>query len=33
VTTSEVHDQRQGINVAPGERDLVQSNTINIYRV
>ncbi len=33
VTTSEVHDQRQGINVAPGERDLVQANTINIYRV
>jgi glycogen operon protein len=32
VTTSGLHDQRQGINVAPGERDLVQANTINIYR-
>ena len=32
VTTSELHDRRQGARVASGERDLVQANTINIYR-
>jgi glycogen operon protein len=32
LTTSELHDSRQGVRVAAGERDMVQSNTINIYR-
>ena len=29
---AELHDRRQGGRVASGERDLVQANTINIYR-
>jgi glycogen operon protein len=32
LTTSELHDRRQGDRVAAGERDVVQSNTISIYR-
>jgi glycogen operon protein len=32
LTTSELHDRRQGVRVAAGERDVVQSNTISIYR-
>jgi glycogen operon protein len=32
LTTSELHDRRQGIRVSSGERDVVQANTINIYR-
>lgn len=32
LTTSDLHDRRQGFRVASGERDLVQANTINIYR-
>ena len=32
LTTSDLHDQRQGFEVASGERDVVQANTINIYR-
>lgn len=32
LTTSDLHDSRQGIQVVPGERDIVQANTINIYR-
>ncbi|MEZ2391958.1 glycogen debranching protein GlgX [bacterium RCC_150] len=32
LTTSELNDRRQGALVAAGERDLVQGNTINIYR-
>ncbi|MBT2520715.1 glycogen debranching protein GlgX [Arthrobacter sp. ISL-28] len=32
LTTSDLHDSRQGVQVAPGERDIVQANTINIYR-
>jgi glycogen operon protein len=32
LTTSDLHDRRQGAVVASGERDLVQANTINIYR-
>ena len=27
-----LHDRRQGVRVAAGERDVVQSNTISIYR-
>jgi glycogen operon protein len=32
LTTSELHDRRQGVRVAAGERDVAQSNTISIYR-
>jgi glycogen operon protein len=32
LTTSELHDRRQGVRVASGERDVVQANSINIYR-
>ncbi|WP_426998259.1 glycogen debranching protein GlgX [Pseudarthrobacter sp. N5] len=32
LTTSDLHDRRQGGQVASGERDLVQASTINIYR-
>jgi glycogen debranching enzyme len=32
LTTSELHDRRQGVRVAAGERDVVQSHTISIYR-
>ena len=32
LTTSELHDRRQGSRVASGERDSVPANTINIYR-
>ena len=32
LTTSELHDRRQGVRVASGERDVVQANTISIYR-
>ncbi|MBT2536307.1 glycogen debranching protein GlgX [Arthrobacter sp. ISL-69] len=32
LTTSELHDRRQGVRVTAGERDVVQSNTISIYR-
>ena len=32
LTTSELHDRRQGARVASGEPDVVQANTINIYR-
>jgi glycogen operon protein len=32
LTTSELHESRQGVRVAAGERDVVQSNTISIYR-
>ncbi|UVJ40339.1 glycogen debranching protein GlgX [Arthrobacter sp. CJ23] len=31
-TTSELHGHRQGAWVASGERDILQANTINIYR-
>jgi glycogen operon protein len=33
LTTSGLHDRRQGVRVASGERDVVQAHTINIYRV
>jgi glycogen operon protein len=33
LTTSELHDRRQGVRISSGERDVVQANTINIYRV
>jgi glycogen operon protein len=32
LTTSELHDRRQGVRVSAGERDVVQANTITIYR-
>jgi glycogen operon protein len=32
LTTSELHDRRQGTQVASGEPDEVQAYTINIYR-
>ncbi|WP_306869098.1 glycogen debranching protein GlgX [Arthrobacter bambusae] len=32
LTTSELNDRRQGALVAAGEREVVQGNTINIYR-
>jgi glycogen operon protein len=32
MTTSELNDRRQGVHVSSGERDVVQANTINIYR-
>lgn len=32
LTTSELHDRRQGGRVASGERDVVQANSIDIYR-
>jgi glycogen operon protein len=32
LTTSELHDRRQGVRVAAGERDAVQSHTLSIYR-
>jgi glycogen operon protein len=32
LTTSEFHDRRQGVRFSYGERDVVQANTINIYR-
>ena len=32
LTTSELNDLRQGVRVSSGERDVVQANTINIYR-
>jgi glycogen operon protein len=32
LTTSGLHDRRQGVRVASGERDVVQANSINIYR-
>jgi glycogen operon protein len=32
MTTSELNDRRQGVRVSSGERDVVQANTINIYR-
>ncbi|MHA7223519.1 glycogen debranching protein GlgX [Arthrobacter sp. RHLT1-20] len=32
LTTSELHDRRQGVRVSSGERDVVQANSINIYR-
>jgi glycogen operon protein len=32
LTTSELHDRRQGSLVASGERDSVLANTISIYR-
>ncbi|MBT8163120.1 MULTISPECIES: glycogen debranching protein GlgX [Arthrobacter] len=32
LTTSELNDRRQGALVAAGEREIVQGNTINIYR-
>ncbi|WP_346960925.1 glycogen debranching protein GlgX [uncultured Arthrobacter sp.] len=33
LTTSELHDRRQGVQISSGERDVVQANSINIYRV
>ncbi|MDQ0754205.1 glycogen debranching protein GlgX [Arthrobacter sp. B3I4] len=33
LTTSDLHDQRQGTRISSGERDVVQANSINIYRV
>ncbi|MEV8151033.1 glycogen debranching protein GlgX [Arthrobacter sp. NPDC080073] len=32
LTTSELNDRRQGALVAAGEREIVQGNTINVYR-
>jgi glycogen debranching enzyme len=32
LTTSPLHELRQGIRVAPGEKDLLEANSINIYR-
>ncbi|MET4096486.1 glycogen operon protein [Arthrobacter sp. UYCu712] len=32
LTTSELHDRRQGVRVSSGERDVVQGNSISIYR-
>lgn len=32
LTTSELHDRRQGVRVSSGERDVVQAYSINIYR-
>jgi glycogen operon protein len=32
LTTSPLHELRQGSVVASGESDLVQANSINIYR-
>lgn len=32
LTTSELHDRRQGSRVASGEHELIQANTLNIYR-
>ncbi|MGY2743713.1 glycogen operon protein [Arthrobacter sp. UYCu723] len=32
LTTSELHDRRQGVRVSSGERDVVQANSISIYR-
>jgi glycogen operon protein len=32
LTTSDLHDQRQGVQVVSGDADVVQANTINIYR-
>jgi glycogen operon protein len=32
LTTSELHERRQGTVVGSGERDVVQANSINIYR-
>ena len=32
LTTSELHDRRQGVRVSAGERDIIQANSINIYR-
>jgi glycogen operon protein len=32
LTTSPLHELRQGIRVSPGEKDLVEANSINIYR-
>jgi glycogen operon protein len=32
LTTSELNDRRQGALVAAGEREVVQGNTINVYR-
>ncbi|QDY89244.1 glycogen debranching protein GlgX [Arthrobacter sp. UKPF54-2] len=33
LTTSELHDRRQGVRISSGERDIVQANSISIYRV
>src|SRR6476661_4818621 len=33
LTTSELHDRRQGVRISSGERDVVQANSISIYRV
>ncbi|WP_432396900.1 glycogen debranching protein GlgX [Pseudarthrobacter sp. L19] len=33
LTTSEWHDRRQGVRIASGERDVVQANSISIYRI
>jgi glycogen operon protein len=32
LTTSELNDRRQGALVAAGEREIIQGNTLNIYR-
>jgi glycogen operon protein len=32
LTTSSLHDRRQGVMVSSGERDVLQANTISIYR-
>jgi glycogen operon protein len=32
LTTSALHDRRQGMLVAAGERDVIQAHTISIYR-
>ena len=32
LTTSDLHDRRQGAQVSSGERDIVPANTISIYR-
>jgi glycogen debranching enzyme len=33
LTTSEWHDRRQGVRISSGERDVVQANSISIYRI
>ncbi|MET3812460.1 glycogen debranching protein GlgX [Arthrobacter sp. UYEF3] len=33
LTTSELHDRRQGVRISSGERDVIQANSISIYRL